>query len=89
MIAHKFGHLEEAHEEDIRRMVEAYKQTLHRDINPRLNIKEDIVMKEKIGVTFFRNLKLYVESYMKRTDISEVLQNNLRFVSMAKTRSQC
>ena len=37
LIVHKFGHLEEAHEEDIRRMVEAYKKTMHRDINPRLN----------------------------------------------------
>ena len=69
-------------------MVEDYKKTLHRDINPRLNKKDDLIMKEKIGVSFFRNLKLYVESYMKRTDITEELQNNLRFVSMAKIKSQ-
>ena len=88
LIVHKFGHLEEAHEEDIRMMVEDYKETLHRDMNPRLNKKDDLIMKEKIGVSFFRNLKLYVESYMKRTDITEELQNNLRFVSMAKIKSQ-
>ena len=35
LILHKFGHLEETHEEDIRKTVVDYKESLHKDINPR------------------------------------------------------
>ena len=35
LISHKFGHLEETHQEDIRQLVDAYKESLHKDINAR------------------------------------------------------
>ena len=35
LILHKFGHLEETHDEDISKSVDDYKEILHKDINPR------------------------------------------------------
>ena len=35
LILHKFGHLEETHEDDIRKAVDAYRDSLHKNINPR------------------------------------------------------
>ena len=43
LILHKFGHLEETHEDDIRKAVDAYRETLHTNINPRWKFKHSFL----------------------------------------------
>ena len=75
LVLHKFGHLEDTGVEEKRKEVEEFKRALHTDINPRLILQSH--NRHSLYSTS-RNLKLYLESYMKRTDIMEDIRNKLR-----------
>ena len=74
LVYHKFGNLVE-NAEDKLEAVEMYKKRLHTDINPRYVI---LYLFMVIELYYFRNLKLFVESYMKRTEILDEIKAKIK-----------